>query len=58
MKIFVTGATGYIGNRLAYRLAEEGHTVHVIIRNLSQKKNLDHPNIVAMEGDLRDPRKC
>ena len=28
MKILVTGATGYIGNKLALTLAEKGNTVH------------------------------
>jgi len=32
MKIFVTGATGYIGGSVAERLLREGHTVTGLVR--------------------------
>jgi farnesol dehydrogenase len=52
MKIFVTGATGFIGSRLVARLASEGHMVHALYR--SEKKIAgDHSSgIVLFKGDL------
>jgi len=53
MHIFITGATGYIGNILARRLAEEGNIVHALCRNTNVTV-LDHPNIRIFPGDIMD----
>jgi nucleoside-diphosphate-sugar epimerase len=54
MKILVTGATGYIGNRLAQTLAEAGNMVHILVRDL-QSANLPlHTNIKVFAGDITD----
>lgn len=55
-KIFITGATGYIGSRLAHRLAEEGHTIHALCRSLPKTHYLDHPNIKIFRGDILDKK--
>ena len=52
MKIFITGATGYIGNKLAKRLAVEGHTIHALCRSKQKSSLLDHENIKLFEGDI------
>ena len=54
MKIFITGATGYLGNLLAMRLANDGNQVHALVRNPQKTKNLDHPNIHLFKGDVND----
>jgi nucleoside-diphosphate-sugar epimerase len=54
MKIFITGATGYIGNNLAKRLAGEGHTIHALCRSINKSSLLDHDNIQVFEGDITD----
>ena len=54
MKIFITGATGYIGNILALKLAESNNSIHALIRRPAEAKNLDHPNIKLFEGDVTD----
>ena len=54
MNIFITGATGYIGNNLAHTLAGTGHTVHALVRNDSKKHLLKHPNIKVVTGDILD----
>jgi farnesol dehydrogenase len=54
MKIFITGATGFIGNKLALRLANEGHTIHALIRSQHKQQLLDHPNIKLFLGRLMD----
>ena len=40
MKIFVTGATGFIGRHLTTRLAEEGHTVICGVRSPAKLKSI------------------
>lgn len=54
MKIFITGATGYIGNILALKLADSNNIVHALVRNQLEAKNLDHPNIKLFEGNIND----
>src|SRR6476469_3271133 len=54
MKIFITGATGYIGNNLAKRLASEGHIVHALCRSANKSLLLQHSNIKIFDGDISD----
>jgi len=54
MKIFITGATGYLGNLLAKRLADEGDRVHALVRHPATATNLGHPNIKLFKGDVTD----
>lgn len=53
-KIFLTGATGFIGERLALRLAEDGHQVHALVRDPHKAARLTHPQIIKFAGDLSD----
>jgi len=57
MKIFITGATGYIGNLLAHILADSGHCVHALIRNERMAFSLNHENIKIFIGDINDKEK-
>ena len=52
MKIFITGATGYIGQQLTARLLEQGHIVHALCRTLPQGSLYEHPNLRIFFGDL------
>lgn len=54
MKVFLTGATGYIGNRLAMQLAENNYEVHALVRNLKSDNIPVHSNIFLFEGNLND----
>lgn len=54
MKIFISGATGFIGSRLAMRLAEDGNTVHALYRDDSKAAFIKHPNIKLFKGDILD----
>ena len=54
MKILITGASGYIGNKLANRLADHGHEVHALIRSDVFEKWLKHPKIKIFKGDILD----
>ncbi|MFB6341614.1 SDR family oxidoreductase [Saccharicrinis sp. FJH62] len=55
MKIFVTGATGFIGKQLVLRLVDEGHEVHALFRSPEKKKELVQPGIKFFKGDILDP---
>jgi len=54
MKIFISGATGFIGSRLAIRLAGEGHQVHALYRDENKVSVIHHPNITLFKGDILD----
>lgn len=55
MKIFISGATGYIGSRIALRLAGQGHQIHALYREMSKAAIINHPNIRLFQGDILDP---
>ena len=52
--VLLTGATGFIGKRLAARLLELGAQVHAIVRAESQEKL--PAKLRPLVGDLTDPR--
>ncbi len=55
MRILVTGATGYIGGRLAPRLIEAGHEVRALVRDPGKLRDVPwaaHAEVVT--GDLGD----
>ena len=52
MNIFITGATGFIGAKLAMKLADEGNQVHAIYRSQKKIESLQHQNIKWFEGDI------
>ena len=55
MRILVTGATGYIGGRLAPRLAEAGHEVRVLVRDPLKLRDAPWASLVdVVTGDLTD----
>ena len=54
MKIFVTGATGYIGGSVAERLLREGHTVTGLVRSDSGAKEIEARGMRAVLGTLDD----
>lgn len=52
MKFFITGATGFIGNRLALELAHQGHYVNALVRTKQKESFLKHSNIRIIRGDM------
>jgi nucleoside-diphosphate-sugar epimerase len=54
MRIFITGATGYIGQQLALKLADSGHTIHALLRDEKKGILLKHPNIRLFPGNVLD----
>jgi uncharacterized protein YbjT (DUF2867 family) len=56
MRCLVTGATGYIGGRLAPRLLEAGHSVRCVSRSAARLRDLPWSKEVdIVEADLGDP---
>lgn len=54
MKILITGATGYIGYKLAMEAARRNYTVHILVRDLQSPLLPIHPNIIKFKGDITD----
>jgi len=54
MKIFMTGATGYIGGSVAERLMREGHTIAGLVRSESGAEELRKRGIRPVPGSLDD----
>ena len=54
VRIFVTGATGYIGTALCRRLAAGGHEVRALVRATSRTEDLEEVGAALFPGDVRD----
>lgn len=55
-KVLVTGATGFVGKRLIYRLLEEGHEVFAILRVRGALLRVPDPTrLHLIYGDIRNP---
>lgn len=52
MKVLVTGATGYVGNRLALTLAQQGNEVNILVRNPHSVFIPRHRRIHVFTGDI------
>src|SRR5919197_77958 len=52
MKYFVTGATGFVGGRLARKLCEQGHEVHALVRDPNKAKDLQALGVKLFKGDV------
>jgi dihydroflavonol-4-reductase len=54
MRIFLTGATGYIGRALCLRLRTEGHELRALVRPTSRVGALAGIGVATFVGDLAD----
>ncbi len=55
MKALVTGATGFVGSRVARALCERGCQVRALVRVGSDRRNLRQLPVELATGDLNDP---
>ena len=56
MKIFITGATGFIGTHLVKRLAQTEHTLHCLVRKTSNTREVKALGATCIIGDVTDRR--
>jgi NAD(P)-dependent dehydrogenase (short-subunit alcohol dehydrogenase family) len=54
MKIFLTGATGYLGSAIARELTAAGHNVAGLARSANSTRKLQAARIVPHSGSLAD----
>jgi dihydroflavonol-4-reductase len=55
MKVFVTGATGFLGSHVARVLTVQGADLRLLVRPSSDLRNIADLNAERVTGDLRDP---
>ena len=56
MKIFLTGATGYIGGSVAHTLQKNGHTVTGLVRSQEKADAIKRVGMTPVVGTLEDHR--
>lgn len=54
MKIFMTGATGFIGGSTARHLIGQGHDLTCLVRDRSRASDLEELGCTLVDGDLSD----
>jgi nucleoside-diphosphate-sugar epimerase len=54
MRVFLTGATGYIGSAVCDALVRAGHDVSVLARPSARSRRLQRPRVSVLTGDLVD----
>lgn len=54
MRVFVTGATGFIGSHLTERLVDDGYTVKALVRESGDVSLLESHGVEIVYGDIRD----
>jgi dihydroflavonol-4-reductase len=57
LKVFLTGATGFLGAHVARVLAAQGAQLRLLVRPTSDLRNLEGVSAEQATGDLRDPAR-
>ena len=57
MRVFITGATGFVGAHVARKYASEGASLRLLTRQTSRLDALEGLDAETVVGDLREPEK-
>jgi dihydroflavonol-4-reductase len=57
VRVFITGATGFVGGHVARAYASEGATLRLLTRQTSRLDSLSGIDAETVVGDLREPEK-
>jgi len=57
VRVFITGATGFVGGHVARQYAVEGASLRVLTRQTSRLDSLTGIDAEMVKGDLREPEK-
>jgi len=52
MKVFLTGASGFVGRHMLQRLLEEGHSVRALVRDPDKARELAQSSVELVSGDV------
>ena len=55
MKVFVSGASGFVGNEVVKELLAHGHEVHALVRQGSEKRVKEQERVEIFPGDCLHP---
>ena len=55
MRVFVTGATGFLGSHVARAVVAQGADLRLLVRPTSDLRNIEDLKAEPVTGDLRDP---
>jgi dihydroflavonol-4-reductase len=55
MTVLVTGATGFVGSAVVRKLRDRGEDVRALVRENSDRRNVDGLGLELVTGDLGDP---
>ena len=55
MTALVTGGSGFVGAAVARKLLADGYEVRVMVRESSDRRNLDELEVEIVQGDLQHP---
>lgn len=55
MRVFITGATGYVGEAIALAFARTGHSVRALARSEAAADRLSALELTPVIGDMRSP---
>jgi dihydroflavonol-4-reductase len=57
VRVFITGATGFVGGHVARQYAASGASLRLLTRQTSRLESLEGINAETVTGDLREPEK-
>src|ERR1700758_1116590 len=55
VRVFLTGATGFVGGAIARALAHQGAEIHALVRPTADRSALSDLPIIWHEGDINTP---